>query len=272
MKFSKTSLNLLLSIWLGLNALNLHALPLTMDTLPKISGIAAQSGAPPRLHAATQQGLFLSRDDGKSWSLSYPSKLPITMLSVTADNTAYTFVLGKGLLRMLKSDSSWRTVSNKFGAQILTQLSAAPNNSGVLYGLNQFGKMIVSSDYGKTWGKLPTKSSLISKTAARGKALYTSKCQSCHGIDGVGETYTLESLQTENYLTAIPLDESSHAWHHTDDALVKTILEGSPRGRMQAWKKQGLTEPDARDLVAYIKSLWSKRILDCQGPKHMQCM
>ena len=27
-----------------------------------------------------------------------------------------------------------------------------------------------------------------------------------------------------------------------------------------------------KDLVAYIKSLWSKRELDCQGQKHMQCM
>jgi hypothetical protein len=25
-------------------------------------------------------------------------------------------------------------------------------------------------------------------------------------------------------------------------------------------------------IVAYIKSLWSKRELECQGPKHMQCM
>lgn len=29
---------------------------------------------------------------------------------------------------------------------------------------------------------------------------------------------------------------------------------------------------DARDLVAYIKSLWTPRELDCQGPKHMECM
>ena len=29
---------------------------------------------------------------------------------------------------------------------------------------------------------------------------------------------------------------------------------------------------DAHDLVAYIKSLWTQRELDCQGPKHMQCM
>lgn len=69
------------------------------------------------------------------------------------------------------------------------------------------------------------------------------------------------------------LDASAHAWHHTDEALQKLILEGSARtSRMAAWKNTGLTENDAHDLVAYIKSLWTQRELDCQGPKHMQCM
>jgi len=71
---------------------------------------------------------------------------------------------------------------------------------------------------------------------------------------------------------APPLNDFAHAWHHTDAGLVKTILEGSPRkSRMIAWKE--LLQPeDARDIVAYIKTLWSKWALDCQGPKHMQCM
>ena len=61
--------------------------------------------------------------------------------------------------------------------------------------------------------------------------------------------------------------------HHTDDALEKTILDGSPRTqRMAAWKNEGMTKQNVRDLIAYIKSLWTQRELDCQGPKHMQCM
>ena len=28
----------------------------------------------------------------------------------------------------------------------------------------------------------------------------------------------------------------------------------------------------ARDLVAYMKSLWSDQILECQGPRHMSYM
>jgi len=70
---------------------------------------------------------------------------------------------------------------------------------------------------------------------------------------------------------ALALNGSAHAWHHTD-ALVNMILNGSQRTeRMPVCKKQGLTDQNARDLVAYIKSSWGKRELDCQGPKHMQC-
>ncbi|NIO39914.1 MAG: c-type cytochrome [Burkholderiales bacterium] len=106
----------------------------------------------------------------------------------------------------------------------------------------------------------------------RGYALYREKCQACHGKDGNGENYSVESLTSKDYIMAPALDASAHAWHHTDEALQELILEGSTRTqRMTAWRKAGLSESDARDLVAYIKSLWTERELDCQGPRHMQC-
>ena len=81
------------------------------------------------------------------------------------------------------------------------------------------------------------------------------------------------SLTDKNYIMAPALDESAHAWHHTDEALEKTILEGAPRtSRMAAWNDAGLSTQDARDLIAYIKSLWTQRELDFQGPKRMQCI
>jgi len=70
----------------------------------------------------------------------------------------------------------------------------------------------------------------------------------------------------------MPLNDTSHAWHHSDEQLAQTILQGIQRtNRMPAWKNV-LTEKQAYDIVAYIKSLWSPRILACQGPKHMSCM
>jgi len=82
----------------------------------------------------------------------------------------------------------------------------------------------------------------------------------------------MQALTDKDYIRAPAMNDSEHAWHHTDEALQKTILEGSPRtDRMMPWKKAGLNEANAQDLIAYIKSLWTQRELDCQGPKHMSC-
>jgi len=110
------------------------------------------------------------------------------------------------------------------------------------------------------------------QSVAAGKALYEQYCLSCHKESGIGEKPIPPLLKAPGFLTAMPLNETSHAWHHSDEQLVNTILEGLQRTpRMPAWIGT-LTEQQVREIVAYIKSLWSDRILGCQGPKHMRCM
>ena len=109
------------------------------------------------------------------------------------------------------------------------------------------------------------------RAAHRGVPLYQKYCQACHGKRGVGETLSF-SAYIHREIIAPALDDSQHAWHHSDDDLTAFILNGSPRTpRMPAWKGT-LTEPQVRDIVAYIKSLWGARAIACQGPKHMSCM
>jgi len=106
----------------------------------------------------------------------------------------------------------------------------------------------------------------------RGKKLYVAHCQTCHGVNGVGGKPVNSMLRNPDWIVPPALDDSQHAWHHSDEALIATILNGSPRTtEMPAWKSI-LSERDAADLVAYMKSLWSDRALSCQGPKHMSCM
>ena len=107
----------------------------------------------------------------------------------------------------------------------------------------------------------------------KGRVLYKDYCQACHGSAGIGEPPIPIGVRRLDYIVAIPLNESSHAWHHGDDNLVQTILHGNQRSklRMPVWNGI-LSEAQARDLVAYIKTFWSDRILACQGPKHMSCM
>ncbi|MFQ5755900.1 MAG: c-type cytochrome [Acidiferrobacterales bacterium] len=104
-----------------------------------------------------------------------------------------------------------------------------------------------------------------------GKQLYEKHCQVCHQKDGVGEPPIPWGIRKAGYFTAMPLNETSHAWHHTDEQLANMILEGLRRtDRMPAFK-QVLSGKEVDDIVAYIKSLWSPRIVACQGPKHMTC-
>lgn len=116
-------------------------------------------------------------------------------------------------------------------------------------------------------GLMPDIKSIIS-----GKILYEKHCLNCHQKDGVGEPELPASIKRPGYLTAMPLNETSHAWHHSDEQLANNILNGLKRTKRMPAFNTLISVKDAEDIVAYIKSLWSPRIIACQGPKHMSCM
>ncbi len=109
------------------------------------------------------------------------------------------------------------------------------------------------------------------KAAKRGAKIYATYCQFCHGERGEGEPNITSLLLRPGYALAPALDDSQHAWHHTDEGLVKFILNGSPRTKRMAAFKDIFSEDQVHDVVAYFKSLWGTRALSCQGPKHMSC-
>ncbi len=126
-----------------------------------------------------------------------------------------------------------------------------------------------SSDAGASWADYAGDRGPDSPTELRGEKLYQTHCQECHGLRGVGENHSDQTLYNRRYVRAPALDDSTHAWHHTDDNLVQTILEGSTREPRMRGFKDVLQERDARAIVAYMKSLWGARALACQGPLHM---
>ncbi|GMR08427.1 MAG: hypothetical protein BMS9Abin26_1432 [Gammaproteobacteria bacterium] len=238
---------------------------------PNLYALAVSAKDPLLLYAGTKKGLYVSRDGGKSWNDPYGFDLPVTMVNTLSTGRVYTFVVGRGLLRGQEGKTEWVPVNNKLGAQVLTQLIATPDKKDQLYALNHVGKILSSQDGGKNWQRIVSGQKTLTKAAERGKTLFKANCQKCHGINGVGENYSKESLANRKYRMAPPLDYSAHGWHHADVDIMKTILNGAPENkRMIAWKKT-LSEKDVSDLLAYIRSLWDKRALDCQGPKHMKC-
>ncbi len=168
---NKIGFTLLITMALALSMPIAQAEMLSLETLPKTKGIAWHAGTPPQLHVATDKGLYVSRDKGLGWNLSYPFRLPATMISATTENTLYAFVVGKGLLRMRGTESMWTPVNNKFGAQVLTQLSVTADEPSRLVGLNQYGKIIASSDGGVNWHRAGGGNKPLTKSGRQGQKL-----------------------------------------------------------------------------------------------------
>lgn len=100
---------------------------------------------------------------------------------------------------------------------------------------------------------------------AHGEVLFQKYCVSCHGAKGIGEF----NWQARERATP-PLNSSGHAWHHEDDQLLSMILDKPrPDSKMPAWRTV-LSNDDALDVLAYIKTLWTPHIREnCQGARHM---
>ena len=110
------------------------------------------------------------------------------------------------------------------------------------------------------------------KAVRLGKPIFQKHCSSCHGVNGEGEAAIPMAIRRDNYLTAPALNGTAHAWHHSDENLMDTIMEGSPRTkRMTAWKHL-FDKKTVTNVIAYIKNWWPDDLLACQGPKHMSCM
>ena len=223
------------------------------------------------LYAATRQGLYVSRDGGKTWSLGYLVRQPTTMVHAAADGSLYAFIYGVGLVSAKEPNLEWKTVSNDFNDRFLVDLKVDPSFPGRLYGVADTGAVMASKDGGRTWTSFEGSQRATPKVIARGRKLFEETCQTCHGIRGVGERPEDMYAKDEFGFVAPPLDDSAHGWHHSDQGLVETILTGSPRNERMIGQKDNLSREEAKDIVTYIKSLWSFRSLACQGSRHMNC-
>lgn len=81
----------------------------------------------------------------------------------------------------------------------------------------------------------------------RGQVLYEQRCEACHGREGNGTGY--------GNFTPPPADLTSAAVQtQSDRDLLHLIHEGKANTAMPAWK-WALSEEEARDIVAYLRTL-----------------
>ena len=99
----------------------------------------------------------------------------------------------------------------------------------------------------KTYITIMSAALLLASPAAFGDAaaLYAKSCASCHAKDGTGNTKMGKKSGARDYTTA-----EGQKW--SDAEGVKAILEG--KEKMKGYKEKGVTEADAKALVAYIRA------------------
>lgn len=241
--------------------------------LPKDTfDFAASAHDPNKVYAAARGGLYTSEDGGQTWRPATMQRRPATMVHVAADGQVYTFIYGVGLLVGNDEGRDWELRSDRFANRYLTDMASDPSNPEVLHVVSDTGGIVTSRDGGRTWVSYGGHNWESQERIGAGAQLYGRLCQSCHGAKGIGERPQDPAARDEYGFVAPALDDSAHGWHHSDTSLVHTILDGSPRNPRMIPFKNLITEEEARELVAYIKSLWSFQSLACQGAHHMQCM
>jgi len=231
--------------------------------------LSAQSDK--RLYAATDQGIQLSEDLGLNWKPASNNSLPATAVSVTPEGQILAYIVGSGLVVSEEGNIKWKSLFNGFGKHVPMNIYWQAGSPEHLLIRDQANALWESSDGGNFWQYfLDAKPLNFSQT--QGKDLFNKFCAACHQNEGVGESYSERMLTDASYISAPSMDYLEHAWHHTDEQLAETIKNGSPRTpNMPSWAVQ-LSDQQIGSIVNYIKTLWTQRELDCQGPKHMSCM
>lgn len=104
-------------------------------------------------------------------------------------------------------------------------------------------------------GKWYTSAQLI-----RGKVVFKTNCQECHGESAQGLVADWKKPLQDGSYPAPPLNGSAHAWHHSKEALMRTVnMGGIPLGGTMPAFKDKLSEKEKEAVLAHIMNLWSEK-------------
>ena len=99
---------------------------------------------------------------------------------------------------------------------------------------------------------------------ARGEAIYTEACASCHGANLEGQP-DWRSPGPDGRLPAPPHDETGHTWHHPDRLLLDLTMRGTAavvgggyESNMPGFS-DAYAEDELRDVLDWMKTQWPER-------------
>jgi len=117
----------------------------------KLFDLSASANDRKTLYAATQKGLLISRDRGKSWSPAHFNQSPASLVQTSGDGSVYAFIGGLGLLRSPDDSMKWERLRNDFGNRYLLHLAVDSNYPQILYAITNANEVLASVDGGFTW-------------------------------------------------------------------------------------------------------------------------
>ena len=115
----------------------------------QIIDLAAAPFAPDSLYAGAANGLFLSADAGRTWTLVGPSDVATTMVEVASDGAVFAYFHGAGLFRL--ADGRWSQLASDFGESYLLHLATDPSDPAHLVSVTEKSTVLESKDGGISW-------------------------------------------------------------------------------------------------------------------------
>lgn len=108
----------------------------------------------------------------------------------------------------------------------------------------------------KVDGRWYTSSQLL-----RGKKVFKDNCAACHGDKGQGLAEDWRKPLANDTYPPPPLNGTAHTWHHSTEALLRTIDHGGiPLGGTMPAFKDKLSENEKEAVLAHVMSFWSDDI------------
>jgi len=90
----------------------------------------------------------------------------------------------------------------------------------------------------------------------KGKEIYEDRCASCHGDNGLGGRGTGVTLSRPRDLNIIApaLNNAGFLKSASDEMIKHTLMHGRDKTPMNSYLKQGLSESDINNVVAYVRN------------------
>ncbi|NOZ10702.1 MAG: c-type cytochrome [Gammaproteobacteria bacterium] len=116
----------------------------------------------------------------------------------------------------------------------------------------------------RSWGHKPERvhtapvfsAQSVKGDALRGKALFAKNCASCHGANGEGGAGTGVTMSRPRNLPILApaLNNPGFLAAASDEMIKATLMKGRDNTPMASFLKQGLSEQDINDVVAYVRA------------------